>query len=1230
MLPPRHAIETFINEKALPASIERARDYRAELVEIDGNRATFQSKGSYKQTYRQMVEFNENKPVKVSCSCPYQNGGICKHTVAALRQLAAMSDNGQPEKKTKPTRSAKPKETLLRYPLLDGGLVDFQSIWSDFNRFTNFSFYTADCRIMDFEPGKWTFEASDWQGTFRSTLTRLSEQEVGLACNCTHKTAKQYCSHMAAMVRLAAENLGAECLLPDYRERFIADVLSDYGMTPQDNYAEFFDFSIDDEGFVIQSKVPDLMPLHFSLVSRTIPSEISAKTALPPKAGLVLALNFDEGVFQEFVLYYANLKKNGEISANLKEISDVNAGSVLFNGMLPDEAKDIWYTLQAMNEQYLEFAEEQNVDALGKTVAAFNRFLQTFPDLPLFAAQGPSYARTGSLNRLSPITVSTEPAGLSYRFKEDGALYRLEGRIILGGKSVHPSLLGKAVNPFFIYRADTLTRYPDAKTAADIMRCVVHPSLAVLKRHAETFRRNIIAPLAKHYPITSRDFVTPPKTKRKQTANTSNGADCSFQKQVYVRDSDGLIRFSPAAQYDETLIELPSHALRLHIQDGKFHRLERDEAQEQAFLRFFEALHPDFAQVSDGLYLLTPEQLTQDFWFIDFADSLKNQGIELLGAKDLKSWHYNLNKPQISIRTESGTDWFDLNIAIRYGEETVNLKDIHKAFVNRQNFVTLSDGTIGMLPESWLEKFAPYFQAGEVKKDSIRLSPYQFGIIDQLYESLDDKPEFLRTLYQRRQRLQNLSAQPDVQLSDGLNATLRPYQQHGLNWLAFLHANGLGGCLADDMGLGKTLQTIAFLHYLKTTHTPDKPSLIVAPTSLTFNWLAEIKKFCPGLRVLDYTGAGRLKDSASFDGCDVVLTTYGTLLQDIELLQGYRFSYLILDESQAIKNPLSQRYKAARLIQADNRLILSGTPIENNTFDLYTQLNFLNPGLLGSQSHFKSRFADAIDKKQDQQAAALLAKMVHPFILRRTKNQVAHELPPKTESVIYCEMGKAQRKAYDRVKEQYRTYLLDKIGSDGINKSQMYILEGLTKLRQICNSPALLADADYGSESVKLDTLVEHIKDKTGQHKILVFSSFVKMLALIEGRLNAENIAYEYLDGQTRNRQQKVDRFQNNADIRVFLISTKAGGTGLNLTEADYVFIVDPWWNPAVENQAIDRCYRIGQTKQVMAYRLICRDTVEEKILALQQKKQGIADSLISVDNEKKSFDLDEVKNLFE
>ena len=281
-------------------------------------------------------------------------------------------------------------------------------------------------------------------------------------------------------------------------------------------------------------------------------------------------------------------------------------------------------------------------------------------------------------------------------------------------------------------------------------------------------------------------------------------------------------------------------------------------------------------------------------------------------------------------------------------------------------------------------------------------------------------------------------------------------------------------------------------------------------------------------------------------------------------------------------------------------------------------------------THFKTQFSDAIDKEKDVDMSQLLGKIIAPFMLRRTKEQVATELPDKTENIIFCEMGKEQRTVYDTFKNKYRDYLLNKIDENGVAKSQMYILEGLTKLRQICNSTALVpTEEDFGNYSVKLESLMENIKEKTGNHKILVFSQFVKMLQIIKTRLDDDKIQYEYLDGQTTNRQNNVNNFQNNADIRVFLISLKAGGTGLNLTEADYVFIIDPWWNPAVENQAIDRCYRIGQTKNVMAYRMICKDTIEEKIVSLQQKKRKVASSIISIDDEKKSFNINEVKELF-
>jgi SNF2 family DNA or RNA helicase len=293
-------------------------------------------------------------------------------------------------------------------------------------------------------------------------------------------------------------------------------------------------------------------------------------------------------------------------------------------------------------------------------------------------------------------------------------------------------------------------------------------------------------------------------------------------------------------------------------------------------------------------------------------------------------------------------------------------------------------------------------------------------------------------------------------------------------------------------------------------------------------------------------------------------------------------------------------------------------------------MNFLNPGLLGSMSHFRKEFSEAIDKGHNEEASALLGQMIHPFLLRRTKEHVATELPEKTETVLYCEMGAEQRKIYDSFKNKFRDYLLNKIDENGVGKSQMYVLEGLTKLRQICNSPELLSDEeDYGKTSIKLDILIDHIKSKTANHKILVFSQFTSMLKLVKERLEEDHLTYEYLDGKTKNREENVRNFQEDPKIRVFLISLKAGGTGLNLTAADYVFLIDPWWNPAVENQAIDRCYRIGQTNHVMAYKMICRDTIEEKIIDLQKNKSQVSTSIIQTDNVKKSFNTKQIRELF-
>jgi SNF2 family DNA or RNA helicase len=431
------------------------------------------------------------------------------------------------------------------------------------------------------------------------------------------------------------------------------------------------------------------------------------------------------------------------------------------------------------------------------------------------------------------------------------------------------------------------------------------------------------------------------------------------------------------------------------------------------------------------------------------------------------------------------------------------------------------------------------------------------------------------------------------------------------------------------MGLGKTIQIIAFiLSQRRKNH--QNTNLVVVPTTLIFNWQSEIAKFAPDLKVYTIYGADRIKDISLFDDYEVILTSYGTLLYDIGWLKKYHFNYVFLDESQTIKNPDSLRYNAVRLLQSRNKITMTGTPVENNTFDLYGQLSFACPGLLGSKQFFRDHYSKPIDIFKDNSRAIALKKKVSPFVLRRTKKEVAAELPEKTEMVIYCEMGTEQKNAYDACKNEYIRFLMGEKEED-LPKHTLHMLKGLTQLRQICNSPALLGDnLLHGLSSSKIDTLMEEIESRSPQHKILVFSQFVSMLDLIRKELQNREIPFEYLTGQTKNREGKVENFRNNADVRVFLISLKAGGTGLNLTEADYVYLVDPWWNPAVENQAIDRSYRIGQKKNVVAVRLICPDTIEEKIIKLQETKKELVSDLIQTDGSMlKSLTKKELLNLF-
>jgi SNF2 family DNA or RNA helicase len=414
------------------------------------------------------------------------------------------------------------------------------------------------------------------------------------------------------------------------------------------------------------------------------------------------------------------------------------------------------------------------------------------------------------------------------------------------------------------------------------------------------------------------------------------------------------------------------------------------------------------------------------------------------------------------------------------------------------------------------------------------------------------------------------------------------------------------------MGLGKTVQTLTMLQSQKESGAGT--TLLIMPTSLIYNWEMESGKFTPGLRILNYTGTLRNKDISRFENYDLVLTSYGIIRLDAELLSKFYFNYIILDESQVIKNPTSNIAKAVRDLKSRHKLVLTGTPIENTTLDLWSQMSFINPGILGSQTYFRNEYQNPIEKKNDESKSRKLHAVIKPFILRRHKSQVATELPEKVENIQYSSMTPDQEKRYEEVKSLYREKIFKLIESEGLGSSRFIILEGLTKLRQLANHPRMV-EQGYTGDSGKLEDITHMLENAIAEgHKVLIFSQFVKHLELVRQYLKANKIEFAYLDGSSTDRKEQVERFNREKSLKVFLISIKAGGLGLNLTEADYVFILDPWWNPAVEAQAVDRAHRIGQKKKVFTYKFITRNTVEEKILMLQQKKLRLTTDLITTE----------------
>lgn len=697
-------------------------------------------------------------------------------------------------------------------------------------------------------------------------------------------------------------------------------------------------------------------------------------------------------------------------------------------------------------------------------------------------------------------------------------------------------------------------------------------------------------------------------------------------------------------------------AVSLEKQNGtfKFSKTTRDFCWEQEVVQILNKIG---LIETNGYFTIPGIQLLKNddalFYLINWLNKNKPQlsehGITVVQDKLEKSYYTGNQNLELQMQTKG--DWFDVHAIVKFGEFSIPFLKLKKYILNDIREFELPNGEVAILPEEWFARYKGLLPFAQQKGEHLQFEKHHFTLLE---DSIQGSDKEMLAKFEELATTEN----ENIALPENLNAKLRSYQEEGFNWMYGLYNNGFGGCLADDMGLGKTLQTLTLLLKLKRlkreikvvnpiapknqldifgTNTVDEneiqpASLIVVPTSLVHNWNNEIEKFTPALKVFKYVGIQRKKVvdiSKISEFYDVILTTYGTVRNDQAILTKTEFHYLILDESQSIKNSTSKAYKAVMSLQAQHKLVITGTPIENSLSDLWSQMNFLNPGILGNLAFFRRTFITPIEKHASEEQQQKLQLMIRPFILRRKKNEVAKDLPPLVEQVRYCPMVGEQQKMYEKEKSVIRNTILLNIEEDGKSKSGIIVLQGLTKLRQLANHPSLLENGS-DKNSGKFDEIFRMLQNLVAEkHKVLIFSSFVSHLKLIQTQIEKEKWKYSILTGQTTNREKVIKEFQEDKENRIFLISLKAGGVGLNLTEADYVFIIDPWWNPAAENQAINRAHRIGQDKHVFVYRFITENSIEEKIQKLKERKSSLADRFINSNNPLQKITKEEIIELF-
>jgi len=1201
-----------------------------ELIEADPvlKSATFRVKSdTHANYYRVSInKYHDTGSMNVRCQCPYNLGDICRHEAAAMFQLQEMLDKNHFDSyETKYNQ----QHTLVKMKFIDIKALKLLTNNDIFAEAEKMAKQARAVKIISAKDEKVEAVLKVDGAEFPLILQRNEERHFDTHCTCD-ETEFAICKHKTALFLYLLNKQGPyyfDTLRNWDKEK--NKLLALYGYSLEDNLEGKFTFSyLEGKPFlrVLDSSIKRVDGLGSGNRQPVAPPPPDVAAVITQRVGVVF--NGNEPLYPFFRIDLVSGEVNEEQTGFVSLVNKLDLTKYVDFYQYKEIDRDLITPIRKVqgmevskflskNSPFAGIWENITHDENESALPTETKELMLEYLHPKLAKLFPQIAAHGLLfflpNRQPFKTKSLLPVSLSGERLQP--IFKTHSSPDFVEVTCHVSIEGEMVNvsdnewdsAVLFLKGQVLYLFENPQDALHVELFRETGRVKIPADQFSTYLQDYLLPLSKQYNIEFDNSLL------------AEVDDVVPEYRVFLREVGETFVIQPGFAYHGQEVDWNSDA-RITVQEGnKVLIIHRNKNAEREFVEKLSTLHTNFSQPNTHNYFfLRAKEALKNNWFFLFFDALKEMNVRVFGFEGLKNFKFSAHKPVTNLQISSGIDWFDAKIEVVYGDQKVSIRDIKNALASKQNYVQLADGSLGLLPEEWLKKYSLLFKIGEEKdKGALKLSKYNFSVIDELFEFIDDEA-ILMELEQKRRKLLQFDEIRNIDLPANMHATLRPYQESGFQWLNYLDEVKWGGILADDMGLGKTIQALTFIQHYKNMHEEKCLALVVCPTTLIYNWENEIKKFTPTMRYHIHHGPARMKNAEELQQFDILITTYGTLRSDITTLMKMPLDYVVLDESQAIKNPQSKVTKAAQLLNTRNKLALSGTPMQNNTFDIYAQMNFLNPGMLGSVDFFRNEFATPIDKFQDEERKDHLRKLIYPFILRRTKEQVAKDLPEKIETVIFCEMDTEQRHIYDAYRNSYRSKILGVIEDQGMERSQLTILQGLMKLRQICDSPAILNDTEkYPNHSVKLHELTREMSENISNHKVLIFSQFLGMLGLIREKLQHMKIEFEYFDGSTSatDREKAIQNFQNNEECRVFLISLKAGGVGLNLTAADYVYIVDPWWNPAVEQQAIDRTHRIGQTKNIFAYRMICKDTVEEKILELQERKKSLVKEIIADDS---------------